>query len=481
MTTVAKAPKGVGRDLTSGPVMTSLLAFAIPIVLTNLVQQLYSLVDVMVVGQYVGNIGTVGVNTGGEIVDLLTPVAMGFSTAGQIYIAQLAGAKDDYQIKRTVGTLLSGMMLLSVVLAVLSVALCEPLLHLLNCPPEAMEQAKSYMIITACGLPFVYGYNAVVGILRGMGESKRPLIFILVAAVVNIVLDVLLVAVFRLEAAGTAIATIASQLGSFAAAFFFMWKKRDKFDFELKLSYFKMEKHILWVLVKLGVPQVARSLLVRVGMLWVNASANSYGLLVSTTNGLGNKLQKFLEVFIQGVDTASAAMVGQNLGAKKVERAGKVTYCTLIATEICAMVLTALVLLIPRQIFGIFTTDPAVMDMGSVYLRIMIVHFFASATVGAFQAMVTGCGFVSLGFAIGVLDGVVCKIGLSYLFANVLGMGYLGIFWGISTSRILPAILCACYFFSGKWKTRKLLTEKMISHSFHLPPRVSFGHGRHSF
>lgn len=450
----------VGTNLTEGPIMRTLLAFAIPIVLTNLVQQLYSLVDVMVIGQFVGNAGTVGVNTGGEVADIMAPMATGFSTAGQIYIAQLTGAGDTQRVKRSGGTLLSFMLLVSIALAVLTICLCDPILRLLNCPGEALGQARAYMYITAVGFPFIFGYNAVVGILRGMGESKRPLIFILIAAVVNIVLDLLLVAVFKLEAAGTAIATAASQFGSFAAALYFMWKKREKFDFEWKLRYFKMDPQILWILIKLGIPQVIRSMLVRFSMLWVNASANSYGMLVSTTNGVGNKLQKFLEVFIQGVDTASSAMIGQNLGAGKTERAGKVTLHTLAASLVCAAVISTFCAALPMQIFGIFSKDTAVQELGSIYLKIMVVHFFSSALVGSFQAMVTGCGYVTLGFAIGILDGVVCKVGLSLLFVHVFHMGYLGLFWGVACSRILPAILCGAYYFSGKWKTRKLLIKE---------------------
>lgn len=458
--TKAVEKSNVGTNLTEGPIMKTLLAFAIPIVLTNLIQQLYSMVDLVVVGQFVGNVGTVGVNTGGEIADLVTPVAMGFSTAGQIYISQLFGAGDEQGVKNAIGTLLTLMMLVSVALMAGTILFCAPILRLLNCPSEAFSQAQSYMIITAIGMPFIFGYNAVCGILRGMGESKRPLIFISVAAVVNIVFDLLLVIVFRMEAMGTAIATVASQFGSFFVALLFMWRKRERFDFELKLRYFKMDRHIAWVLIKLGIPQVTRSLLVRFSLLWVNATANGYGMVVSATNSVGNKLQKFLEVFIQGVDTASAAMIGQNLGAKKVERAGKITLNTLAATLTCATAVAILCIICPQQIFGIFTTDPQVEALGVVFLHIMIVHFYASATVGAFQAMVTGCGFVSLGFVIGVLDGVVCKVGLSLLFVYAFGMGYLGLFWGVACSRILPAILCGCYYFSGKWKTRKLLTEE---------------------
>lgn len=449
----------VGTDLTTGPILKSLLLFAIPIVLTNLVQQLYSMVDLIVVGQYVGNAGSIGVNTGGEAADMVAPVAMGFSTAGQIYIAQLVGAKDDARVKKTVGTLLTFMLGLSVILCLGMVALCKPILNLLNCPEVGMGQATAYMVIVAFGTPFVFGYNAVVGILRGMGESRKPLYFILVAATVNIVLDVLLVAAFQLEAAGTAIATVASQAGSFFAAFYFLWKKRDQFDFELKLSYFKMDKDILWIIVKLGIPQVVRSLCVRLGMLWINAQANSFGEVVSTTNGVGNKLQKFLEVFIQGIDTASASMIGQNLGAKEIDRAGKTTLCTAGASLCCAVFSSLLCLFLPHQIFGFFSKDPEVIELGAAFLRIFILHFFASAITGSFQSMVTGCGFVELGFLIGILDGVVCKIGLSVLFMNVFHLDYLGLWWGVACSRILPGCICVAYYLSGRWKTRKLLTK----------------------
>lgn len=454
------AKEEVGNNLTEGPVFKALVAFACPIILANLIQQLYGMVDLMVIGQFVGSTGTVGVSIGGEMSDMVTPVATAFAMAGQTFIAQLFGAKEEQKVKDTVGTFLTFMTVLSVVLTVLAIVFCKPILRLLNCPEEAFSQAEAYLIITAMGFPFIFGYNAVCGILRGMGESKRPLLFVSVAAVVNIVLDLVLVILFDLQAAGTAIATMLSQLGSFTAALIYMYKRREKFDFEVKPGYFKMKGDILAVIIRLGVPSAIRALLVRFSLLWVNSNINSYGLAVSATNSVGNKIQKFLEMFMQGVDTASAAMVGQNLGAKKTERAAKVTWSTLCMTMLCAMIASALCVAFPRKIFGIFTTDEAVMELGVIYLQIMVIHYFSSAFVGAFQAMVNGSGFVELGFAIGILDGVICKIGLSLLFVNIFQMGYVGYFLGIGCSRILPGLLCFAYFLSGKWKTRKLLAEK---------------------
>ena len=451
--------KKVGTDLTQGVIWKVLIAFAGPIVLANVIQQLYSMVDVMVIGQFVGPEGTVGVTTGGEMADFMTPVATALATAGQIFIAQLVGAKKMDKAKRSIGTLFTISMVSSVILAALCIIFCVPILNALNCPAEAMGQAEAYMIITSLGFPFIFGYNAVCGVLRGMGEAKKPLLFVSVAATVNIFADLLLDVVFPLQAAGTAIATILSQLGSFLAAFYFLYKNKESFDFELKLSYFKVDKDAALTIIKLSIPQLARSTMVRFGMLWVNAQVNSYGLVFSATNSVGNKLQKFLEAFMQGVDTAAAAMIGQNLGAKNTERAKKTVWNTFIIVMIIAAICSVLSLSFPRLMFRLFTKDEEVIELGVTYLRIMVLHFFCSAFVGSFQSMVNGCGFVELGFGIGILDGLVCKIGFSILFM-ALGFGGLSMWWGTAISRFLPGCLTLGYFLSNKWATRKLLSEK---------------------
>lgn len=449
----------VGTNLTEGSVVSGLVFFAIPIVLANVIQQLYSLVDLIVAGQYIGSVGIVGVSTGGELSDMLTPIATAFATAGQIIIAQLAGAKELKRIKQTNGTLISVMMLISFGFLLFTVLFRVQILNLLNCPSEAFYDAEMYMIITTAGMPFIFGYNAVCGVLRGLGESKRPLIFIMITAAVNIVLDLLLVIVFNMGVAGTAIATVFSQMISFLAAFIYMYQHRETFEFELKLSYFKIDSTSLRQLLKLGIPQALRSTLVRCSMLWVNAGVNAYGLVWSATNSAGNKLLKFIEVFSTGFAQASSGMVGQNLGARKYDRAKDTVWKTLLFCLVFAAISSVAALMWPKQIFGIFTQDIAVKELGVTYLRIIVIYFLLSAITSSFQSMVIGCGNASLNFVIGILDGVVCKIGLSLLFANVMGMGALGYVWGTSLSRALPGLLCFGYFISGKWKERKLLTE----------------------
>ena len=449
----------VGNDLTQGPVMKSLLLFALPIVVAYLIQQIYSMVDLMVIGQFVGNIGTTGVSVGGEISDFLTPVATAFATAGQIYIGQLAGAKREKEQKEAIGSFLTLMMLVSIGFMVIAIVLWRPILRMLNCPEEAFGQAASYLIITCIGLPFIFGYNAVCGVLRGMGESKRPMIFIIIAAAANIFLDILLVAVIPLQAAGTAIATVVSQLASFIAAFVYMYRHREHFDFELKFSYFRMRKESVKIILMLGLPQVARSMLVRVSMFWVNARVNSFGIIASSTNGVGNKLQKFLEIATSSLSQAGGAMVSQNIGAEKYERTKKVVYCTCISSVVSAGIISLGVFFFPKAIFGIFTIDGEVLNMGVIYLHIMIIHFFASAVTSSFQCAVIGAGNAMLNFVIGIMDGIICKIGFSLIFEMLLGWGVYSYFWGTAVSRIIPGIICIAYFYSGRWKKRKLIKK----------------------
>lgn len=454
------AGKRVGTNLTEGTIWKVLLTFAVPIVLTNVIQQFYSMVDLIIAGKYVGAAGTIGVSTGGELADFLTPVAMALSSAGQIYIAQLVGAKKDKEVKDTVGTLIAVCLIFSFTMMVVAIVFCDVFLDLMNCPQEGYTQARAYLIITATGFPFIFGYNAICGILRGMGESKRPLLFVSVAATVNIVTDILFVVVFRMEAAGTALATVLSQLGSCVAAFVFLYKKKESFGFELKLSFLKIHAYALKTIIRLAIPQVARTMLVRSSMLYVNANCNAFGAAYAQTNSIGNKIQKFLEVFMQGIDAASASMIGQNLGARKQDRAAKTVWTTLAMCMTVALCASAVSLIFPRQMFVLFTNEPDVMDLGVVFLKIMTVHFFCSAFVGAFQSMVTGCGFVEMGFAIGILDGVICKIGFSLFFLHVLGIGATSFWWGTAVSRLLPGCLCCWYFLSGRWKTRRMLSDR---------------------
>ena len=447
----------VGLDFTQGNIFKQLVTFVLPLVLANFLQQLYHAVDTMVIGQFVGSIGTVGVANGGEVANVIGFVAMSFGGAGQIYIAQLSGAKDERGIKETAGTLITFCLLLAVGFAVFSIAFCRPLLLWLNTQAEAMQEAVNYMVIVSLGLPAVFGYNAVCGLLRGMGEAKRPLLFIAVAAVTNIVLDLLLVAVIPLAAAGTALATIAAQYASFAASLVFLYKKRDLFDFDFKLRSFQMTAERLKVIVKLGVPMTVQTSIVHLTQIFCTSRINSFGLVASATNSIGNRIYRLMHVVMSSMSTGTGAMVGQNLGAKQYERTRKVVYTSFAVCSCIAAVEVMVALLLPRQLFALFTKDAAVIAFGVTYMRCLVIVFVLSVFQYSFQSIVSGSGYAKLSLISGMLDGVILRLGISLPLGAAIGVT--GYFIGNNLAHAGPAIIGIIYFYSNAWQRRSLLKE----------------------
>ena len=219
------------NNLTEGKVAKKLLLFAFPFMLSNLLQTVYNLVDMSVVGHYMGSAGLSAVSVGGRLVELLTMLCTGFCTGGQILLSQQVGARQKEDMQKTIGTLFTFILLCAVGLGGLSIIFHRPILTIMNTPAAAYEEAAKYMVICNSGCIFIFGYNALCAVLRGMGDSKRPLIFVAIASVVNLVLDLLFVAVFHMGAAGAAIATVFSQALSFLFAFVYLLRHRDAFGF----------------------------------------------------------------------------------------------------------------------------------------------------------------------------------------------------------------------------------------------------------
>lgn len=457
---MSTAHKRVGTDLTEGNVLRQLIKFMIPLLLANLLQQLYNTVDMAVIGHYVGSAGTVGVSSGGEVATLVTFMATSFGSAAQIYVSQLYGAKNHKAISETIATSLVFMAILSVICMILSIVFCPVFLDWLNCPEEALDQAKAYMIVVSLGLPFIFGYNAICGILRGMGEAKRPLLFVAVAAAANVVMDILFVAIIPLEAAGTAIATVAAQIASFVAAGAFLYKKKDQFQLDFSLKGFKIYGSHLKVLLELGLPLTCQSALIHGTQIICSSHINTFGLVASATNSIGNKVQKLINVFTMSMNAGAGAMVGQNLGARKIDRVKKIVFTTMGLAAIFSSGAALIALFLPKVAFSLFTNDQAVIDFGVTYLRINLIVFAIAPFQGSFGSVVTGSGHTKLNFISGLLDGVILRLGISFLFAYTLNMGVVGFFYGNALARLGPTIVSSIYFLSGKWKTRKLLVDK---------------------
>ena len=448
--------------MTEGEIFPQLIRFVLPLLLANFVQQLYNTVDMMVIGQYVGSIGSNAVSNGGQIATLITFIATAFGSAGQIYVSQLYGAKNHRAINETLATALILMMGMSLAFTAVCLVLCRQMLGWINCPQEAFAQAESYMLVVSLGLPAVFGYNMVCGILRGMGEAKRPLLFITVAAVSNVILDLLLVAVIPLGVTGTAIATIAAQYMSFGAAAVYLYRRRKQFDLKISRKTIKVSKVHLKALLQLGIPLTAQTSLIHVSLLICTGLINAFGLVASTTNSIGNHITKLANIFTSSINQGAGAMMGQNIGAKKYHRVRKILYVTLCCSLVCGLIASAIVILFPGEVYGLFLTSTdenyeAILELGIVYLRYHVIVFILSAIQGAYQSVVTGTGNAKLGMIAGLLDGVVLRLGFSFLLAYTAGMDVEGFFLANGLARFGPILVGAIYYYSGKWKNYDLL------------------------
>ena len=447
------------NDLTEGNVTKQLLKFSTPFILSNALQTVYALIDMIVVGQFVGSAGLSAISISSQLVWLLSAIGVGFGSGAQILISQIIGAKDHKSLSATIGTTFTCVTVLSLVFTFVGLVFTDGILRLMDTPPEAMEQARSYMMICSGGMFFTYGYNMVSAVLRGMGDSKRPLIFIAIASVVNLVLDLIFVAVFRWESAGAAWATIIGQAVSFIFSLIYLVRHRVSFGFDFKLRSFAVDFDKLKLLIKLGAPLSFQSIAINVSMLFVNTMINGYGVIASAIYGIGSKLNNLMFVITGAMNAASGSMIGQNFAAGKFDRIKTVFKSSIACCAIFGAVVSALVLLFPNFVFSLFTTDAEVLALAPAYSWVVFAFFMTFAFMSPSQGLISGVGNVALNFVIALADGVVTRILLSILLGRILGFGMFGFFWGNALAGLVSVIWGNIYYFSGKWKKRKALVS----------------------
>ena len=453
-----KNEKTMIQDLTTGSVTRLLLVFSYPVLMSNLLQTVYNMVDMIVIGQFVGKAGLSAVSIGGDFLHLLTFLAMGFANAGQVILSQYIGAGNRQRVKGTIGTLFTLLGGAAVVLTVICALLVDVFLGWMNTPGESFLYTHQYVLTCVLGMIFIYGYNLVSAILRGMGDSKRPFLFIAVATIVNLILDLVFVAGFKMGPFGAALATVMGQGVSFIWAIVYLYRRREAFGFDFKLESFKPDMEVLPRLVKLGLPMCLQSAAISISQMFVNSFINSYGVVASAVTGVGNKLAAITAVVTNALSTAGASMVGQNIGAEKYDRIPKIIGVSFIFDMAFAILLSLITFFFPRTIFGIFNSDPEVLDMAMTYVPVSVLLYLGFGMRSPFFALINGCGNAKLNLAVGLLDGVICRIGLALLLGLVMQMGIMGFWLGNAFAGYMPFVIGGIFFLTGKWRTRKLIT-----------------------
>ena len=440
------------RDLTGGNVAQLLLSFAFPLFVSNALQAVYNIVDMIVVGQFIGGAGMSAVSIGGDVLHLLTFVAMGFSSAGQVLVARDVGAKRMDSVKHTIGTMFTFMLGIALLIAVGCFFIRDWMLNALNTPAESYKYTMDYTVTCLVGLVFIYGYNIVSAILRGMGDSRRPFMFIAIAAVLNLVLDLVLVAGLGMEVFGAALATVVSQAVSFIFAIVYLYRHKESFAFDFKLSSFAINKPALRKLVALGVPMAIQSAAINISKIVLTSWINLHGVVYSALSGIYNKVNMMIGIVSNSFTTAGSSMVGQNLGARKYERVPvimrTVLVCGLIVSSACAVVM----LFFSQQIFDMFTTDANVLTVAHILVAPAILNFYGSATRSMSFSLINGSGNTKLNFAVALIDGMISRVGIAALLGFAIGMGCQGFWYGDALAGFMPFVIGMCYFLSNKWR-----------------------------
>ena len=450
------------QDLSKGSVFKKLIVFSIPFLLSNLIQSIYSVADMIIVGRFSGDevLGTInmsGVNIGSQVTMLLTNAVFGLCVGATVMIGQYLGSGQREKMRKTIGTLFTTLIFLGFGLTALMVFLRKPLLLLIRTPEDSFSASLDYFTITSFGIIFIFGYNALSAVMRGMGDSRRPLWFVAIAAVTNIILDLLLVGAFHMGSAGAAYATVASQALSMLLCILYLTKNDFVFDF--KISSFKIDKAELKTLLKVGIPNSVQNVATSISFLFLTALVNGLGVAASAAVGAVGKFNGFAILPGLAMSSAVSAMSAQNIGAGELKRAKKTTFLgTAIAISISLVIFIA-AQLFPETILAVFGGDPEMIAQGTEYLRIFSYDYLIAPILFCFNGLFIGSGHTVVSLCTGMISSILVRIPAAWVFGVLMEMGLTGIGLGAPLASFIALALSVIFFMTGRWKKLVILNH----------------------
>ncbi len=456
-----KKESSISKNFTAGNIPRQLFWFALPFMASNALQVLYSTIDMVIVGKYVGTSGLSAVSQSSLIVNFVTMVCMGFSNAGQVLVSQALGANKRKEMNDIIGTLFTAILSVSLILSVIILAARFWIVQAMHMPSESYEQSLDYLIICGGGLIFTAGYNMVSAVLRGMGDSKRPFLFIGIASLINLVLDLLFTGYLGWGVAGAAWATIIGQAVSFLFSLYFLYRHKEAFGFDFKKQSFRVRPKYLKMIFSLGTPMAIQSGCINLSMLFVNSLVNQVGVVASATFGVGVRIDDIINKISQGIQFAAMPMISQNIAAGQQKRAQNVVWYTWLYSALLTVIFMMAYLFAGKQMFMLFSSDTRVHEMSGIFISAILWMFPAMTIMRGSNAFIQGIGYAKLGLVLSLLDGVVLRIGLSWLFGIILHWEFYGFVLGYGLAPFGCAIPGMIYFLAGKWKQRKTLAEEL--------------------
>ncbi|WP_130889292.1 MULTISPECIES: MATE family efflux transporter [Fusobacterium] len=444
--------------LTEGSIFKSLMKFSFPFLLASLLQAFYGAADLFVVGQYADSAAVSAVAIGSQVMQTITGVILGITTGGTILIGQYLGAKREKDMAKTIGTIICVFGFLSVVLTILMVLFTNPIARIMHTPDEAMKYTQQYIFICSCGIPFIIGYNAVSGILRGMGDSKTPLYFIAIACVINITVDIILVDFFKMGAVGAAAATVGAQGISFLLAVLFLWKKG--FPFEFGKKYILLFPKKAKIIFHLGLPIALQDGLINISFLLITTIINTMGLTASAAVGVVEKIIVFAMLPPTAFASAIAVMTAQNIGAGKVERAQKSLYAGIACSLVMGIAFWIYSQISPESITSLFSNDKEVIYTAAAYLKSYSLDCILVCFIFCMNSFFSGCGHPIFPMVHSLIATFLIRIPVSFFLSRIEGITLYKIGFGAPLATFISLIMCIIYMKYGSWKNNAMLKNR---------------------
>ena len=403
------------KDMTLGSPWKRIMEFSIPMLLGNIAQQLYNTADSVIVGHYVGDNALAAVGSAAPILNLLLALFVGISTGAGIVVSQSFGAKDREGLSKGIGNCISLTFVATLVIMVVGPLITRPMLELLDTPASIIDWCTSYLNIYFIGIIGFFFYNMLSGILRGLGDSISALGFLLLAAVLNVILDLVFVAGFGMGVPGVSLATVISQ--AISAVFCFLKLMKMKEHFDLNKASVKLEKSIAMRIISIGIPSGITQAIMSMSMMIVQSLTNSMGEMVIAANVIIMRVDGFAMMPNFSFGQAMSVYSGQNVGAGKWDRVQKgVIQGTLIAQAFAAVIVVVL-LFANKYLFAIFTETEALIDLAGRMMRIMAVGYIAMAITQTMGGTMRGCGNTVTPMWISIFTTVVLRVPVAYALA----------------------------------------------------------------
>ena len=443
------------RNMTVGSPAGHIFYFALPLLAGSFLQQLYNMVDSWVVGNYAGDTALAAVGVGYPVIFMFTSLFMGLSNGGTVVIAQFYGAGNMDRVRDAVDTIYTAFMVSAIPITAIALGLVNPVLTLMQVKSDAWAESWLYLTVVSAGLIGAIGYNLNAGILGGLGNSRTTLLFLAISSVMNIVLDLVFVLGCGMGVLGVALGTIISQAFSWLFGLFYINRRYPQIA--IRPFCRRFDKALFRQIMGIGLPAGIQMSLVAVGAMVVMSKINSFGKEYTAAYNVGSKLDSLAFLPVQSLSNAVTAFVGQNIGARRLDRARQGIRITVAASVAWSAVMLVLIPLGPTLV-GFFSDTPAVIQSGSVYLKCIMPFYLLFSVMFCLNNAMRGAGDSLFAMVDVIFSLILVRVPAVYWFADHYGPDYM--YYGVGVGWCVGFTLSVVYYLSGRWKRKGSLADK---------------------